>query len=73
MSCIKIYQLANLDYGRIDYAVVNGKIQTWEINDNPQLLSNPFKYERGRWPVHREFIKQFLKAVRAEESSVEGF
>lgn len=28
---------AGLEYGRIDYGVVNGALQVWEVNTNPQL------------------------------------
>jgi hypothetical protein len=34
----KIFQLARINYGRIDYAVLDSKIQTWEINTNPSGL-----------------------------------
>jgi len=30
----KIFALASIDFGRIDYGLVNGKIQTYEINSN---------------------------------------
>lgn len=33
----RIFQLAHIDYGRIDYALVNGKIQVFEINTNPTI------------------------------------
>lgn len=35
----QIFRLANIDFGRIDYAVVNGEIQTFEINTNPTIGS----------------------------------
>ena len=34
-----ICRLTRIDYGRIDYAVVNGKIQVFEINTNPTAPS----------------------------------
>lgn len=47
-----IFNIASIDYGRIDYGVKNGKIQVWEINTNPFL--NPVH----RWcPVGREEIR----------------
>lgn len=39
-----IARLAHIEYGRIDYAVVNGAIQCWEINTNPQLPLPLHKY-----------------------------
>ncbi|MEM9301771.1 MAG: hypothetical protein AAGE01_06655 [Pseudomonadota bacterium] len=38
----EIFDLACIQYGRIDYAVVDGTIQVWEINTNPVLVKlNP--------------------------------
>jgi hypothetical protein len=34
---LKIFQLAQVEYGRIDYAIKNGKVQTWEINLHPTI------------------------------------
>ena len=32
-----IFRVAGVDYGRIDYAVLDGRVQTWEINLNPTI------------------------------------
>jgi hypothetical protein len=34
-----IFDIARIDYGRIDYAMVNGRIQVFEINTNPISLN----------------------------------
>ena len=34
---LEIFRLANVEYGRIDYALKNGRVQTWEINLNPTI------------------------------------
>jgi len=34
----EIFQLANIQYGRIDYSLLNGVPQVWEINTNPGAL-----------------------------------
>jgi hypothetical protein len=34
-----LFELAHVEYGRIDYAFRNGRIQVWEINDNPFLAT----------------------------------
>ena len=33
----EIFSLAGVDYGRIDYAMKDGRVQTWEINLNPTV------------------------------------
>ena len=34
----KVFQLAGLTYGRVDYGVKNGRVQIWEINTNPIIV-----------------------------------
>lgn len=34
---LKIFELAQVEYGRIDYSIRNGSVQTWEINLNPTI------------------------------------
>lgn len=36
----RIFDLAGIDYGRIDYAVVDDRIQVYEINTNPTVLDD---------------------------------
>lgn len=59
----KIFQLASIDYGRIDYSILNGKIQTWEINTNPygfsSSVANRDCFVLGM-PVH-EYLSKHVK------------
>jgi hypothetical protein len=34
----EIFDISGIDYGRIDYSVLDGKVVTWEINTNPRIL-----------------------------------
>jgi hypothetical protein len=34
-----IFELAEIDYGRIDYSLSKGGIQVWEINTNPMIFA----------------------------------
>jgi hypothetical protein len=36
-----VFAVAGIDYGRIDYAMLNGRPQVWEINTNPALGCSP--------------------------------
>lgn len=64
----KIFELANIEYGRIDYSVVNGQIQTYEINTNPSIgaakLDNPHREK-----VKRDFITCLIAALRVLDKS----
>lgn len=33
----RVFQLANIDYGRVDYSMVDGQVQVYEINTNPHF------------------------------------
>ncbi len=33
----RIFDLARMDFGRIDYSVLDGRLQVWEINTNPTV------------------------------------
>jgi hypothetical protein len=35
----RVFALARIDYGRIDYSIVSGRPQAYEINTNPTILS----------------------------------
>lgn len=37
----RIFSLAGIEYGRIDYGVGDGTLQVWEINTNPTLALTP--------------------------------
>ena len=55
---LEIFELANVEYGRIDYAIKNGRVQTWEINLNPTI-------GRGLRPSSKKLPPE-LDAVRDE-------
>jgi len=57
----EIFELAQVEYGRIDYAMKDGRVQTWEINLNPTI-------GRGLRPRSRN-IPAELDAIRDEVRS----
>lgn len=60
----RVFELAGIEYGRIDYALVEGRPCVWEINTNPTLIgdtgSNPM-----RAPVRTRFVERAAEAFRA--------
>lgn len=52
----EIFTIARTDYGRIDYSIKDGRVQTWEINLNPTI-------GRGLRPSSR-YIEPELRATR---------
>lgn len=43
-----IFESSGIEFGRADYALANGRIQIWEINDNPVIAGGPWRSDRLR-------------------------
>lgn len=54
----EIFDLAKLDYGRIDYSLNQGRIQVWEINTNPMLVALPGKYAPAMQEQKRQLVQK---------------
>lgn len=62
---MQIFEGANIDYGRIDYGFAKGRLQVFEINTNPVLLSPPGPKEvKVREPRKVHVMKQLLTAFQ---------
>ncbi len=61
----KIFSMAKIDFGRIDFGIQDGEIRVWEINTNPTFM--PVK--KGLHPERAEIIGQtnlwLIKALQA--------
>jgi hypothetical protein len=57
----EIFDLARVGYGRIDYGVKHGRIQTWEINLNP-TIGRGLRASSGRVPPDVDAIRTPGKA-----------
>lgn len=73
----KIFDLANIEYGRIDYGLMNGKIQVWEINTNPtiggapqrvNITKTPENVRRLQEPGKRIFFERFQSMLESIDS-----
>ena len=68
----RIFALARVEYGRIDYSLKDGIIQTWEINLNPAIGGGPRSSSRTapipqalralRQPAKEHFHRRFQAA-----------
>jgi hypothetical protein len=61
---IRIFGIAGLDYGRIDYGVLGGRIQVWEINTNPMIASFGSYRLESRLDVHEIFVDRVAATWR---------
>ncbi|MFN2397357.1 MAG: hypothetical protein ABR543_01740 [Gemmatimonadaceae bacterium] len=76
----KIFAIARVDYGRIDYALKAGRIQTWEINLNPTigrgLRPSSGKIPEDLAPLREEtkqcFYRRFGEALEVVDMTWRG-
>ena len=61
----EIFALARIDYGRIDYSMVGGRIQVWEINTNPMILIPRDREDPLRFTAHDRFGRAFNDALES--------
>ena len=52
----ELFSLAHVDYGRVDYALKDGRLQTWEINLNP-TIGRGLRPSTGKIPPHIAAIR----------------
>src|SRR5215813_6065926 len=57
----EIFRIANIDYGRIDYALKNGRVQTWEINLNATINRGPGPPTSAGFPAEIQAIRNETK------------
>ena len=60
----EVCRIANIGYGRIDYSLLDGRPQIWEINHTPELAFADTSWAADpRAPVHRRFTELFTSAL----------
>ena len=47
----EIFELARIDYGRMDYSLLDGRVQCWEINTNPVVMRPTNEYNGELMPM----------------------
>lgn len=68
-----IFERAGVEYGRIDYSMKDGKVETWEINLNPTIRRNrrpdslrlPPELDRIKDVARQHFLNRLEAAFRA--------
>lgn len=60
----RVFELARIDYGRIDYALLEGRMQVWEINSHPYVSTPRDGGGPQRSGVSAAFLPRFSEALR---------
>jgi len=67
-----IFRTAQIEYGRIDYGRRDGRIQVWEINTNPTIISPETTAMRNRWPMNEAVIRRHADALLSVAERARG-
>jgi len=59
----RVFQIAAIDYGRIDFAALDDGIEVFEINTNPMILKRSEIADEGRKQVNSEFVDRYANAL----------
>ena len=60
----EVFQLAGINYGRIDYGLLDEKPQIWEINTNPALMNISSDVPKCS-STRTQFVQQMISALEA--------
>ena len=61
----RVFDLAGVQYGRIDYGLKDGQIQIWEVNTNPVIVQEREKYWPAKLPMKQKLVDQISAAFAA--------
>ncbi len=77
----RVFDIARIDYGRVDFGILDGVPQVWEINTNPTIGAGPEHrehtaveegYFRRVRPLRDLFYDHFRKAWQALDTPAPG-
>lgn len=58
----RIFERARIDFGRIDYSLLDGALQVWEINANPTLAAPATTYSEEALALHARVTERVAAA-----------
>ncbi|HEU4653043.1 MAG TPA: hypothetical protein VFS47_03605 [Steroidobacteraceae bacterium] len=69
----KVFETAGIEYGRVDFGLVNGQVQVYEINTNPQvkfLTEHPSAWRKRSYGAFKENYIRALTNLSLVPSSL---
>ena len=67
-----VFEMARIEFGRVDYALKDGAIQVWEINTVPHMLINKRYYSADQIREKQAFADQLNAALAALDPVVKS-
>jgi len=71
-SVAAAFDIAGIEYGRVDFGLVNGKVQIYEINSNPDMAFGNDHPSPVRQESYRIFKAHYLDALSAIDTPDAG-
>ena len=65
----RVFEVAAIDYGRVDFGLVGGSVQVFEINTNPNVTFHTEHPSAVRLESYRVFKANYFTALRALDST----
>jgi hypothetical protein len=65
-----VFELSGCDWARVDYSFYRGRLQVWEVNDNPEM-GKKWKHDLGRRRAHAVFFRRFESSIDRVTSQIE--
>jgi len=62
-EALSVFALAGVEWGRLDYSLVDGQMQVWEINTNPYLSRPPQNYRKEHLPIQQWFADRAIEQI----------
>jgi hypothetical protein len=64
----EVARVAGIGYGRVDYGLLDGEPQIWEINTNPMIASDISAMHAQRRATHERFVAMLADAFAQLDS-----
>jgi hypothetical protein len=58
----RVFEIAQIEFGRVDYTICNGKVQVFEINTGPSFVTPGPSRAALRTEIKTAFTRQFIDA-----------
>jgi hypothetical protein len=65
-----VFELSGCTWARVDYSFWKGRMQVWEMNDNPEF-GKKWKHDLGRRPAHAVFYRGLEAALEEVSAPLE--
>jgi hypothetical protein len=66
-----VFELSGCDWARVDYSFYRGRLQVWEVNDNPEF-GKKWKHDLGRRRTHAVFYRRLEAALDNVSARIEA-